>query len=55
MSDRLFTILEETNGRFIPLYPDRFLLFHKRTPVPGVEQAAPFPPVLILKPGEKPY
>jgi N-acetylglucosamine-6-sulfatase len=55
MSDRLFTLLEETNGRFIPLYPDRFLLFNKRTPVPGVEQAAPFPPVLILKPGEKPY
>ena len=55
MSDRLFAILEETNGRFIPLYPDRFILFNKRTPVPGVEQAAPFPPALVLKPGEKPY
>ena len=55
MSDRLFAVLEETNGRFIPLYPDRFLLFNKRTTVPGVEQAAPFPPALILKPGERPY
>jgi hypothetical protein len=55
MSDRLFAILEETDGRFIPLYPDRFLLFNKRTPVPGAEKAAPFPPELILKPDEKPY
>jgi N-acetylglucosamine-6-sulfatase len=55
MSDRLFAILEETDGRFIPLYPDRFLLFNKRTPAPGAEQAAPFPPALILKPEEKPY
>jgi hypothetical protein len=29
--------------------------FNKRTPVPGAEQAAPFPPTLILKPGEKPF
>ena len=55
MSDRLFAVLEETDGRFIPLYPDRFLLFNKRTPAPGAEQAAPFPPALILKPGERPY
>jgi N-acetylglucosamine-6-sulfatase len=55
MSERLFAILEQTNGRFIPLYPDRFILLNKRTMAPGVEQAAPFPPTLILKPGEKPY
>jgi hypothetical protein len=55
MSDRMFAILGETDGRFIPLYPDRFLLFNQRTPGPGAEQAAPFPPALVLKPGEKPY
>ena len=55
MSDRLFAVLEETEGRFIPLYPDRSSLFNKRTPAPGAEQAAPFPPALILKPGERPY
>jgi N-acetylglucosamine-6-sulfatase len=55
MSDRLFALLEETDGRFIPLYPDRFLLFNKRTPVPNADRAAPFPPALILKPGERPY
>ena len=55
MSDRLFAILEETDGRSIPLHPDRFQLFNKRTPAPGAQHAAPFPPALILKPGEKPY
>jgi hypothetical protein len=30
-------------------------LVNKRTPVPDADKAAPFPPQLILKPGEKPY
>ena len=55
MSKRMFTLLEETKGMTIPLYPDSFFLVNKRTPVPDVEKAAPFPPQLILKPGEKPY
>jgi N-acetylglucosamine-6-sulfatase len=55
MSDRMFEILEQTSGRAIPLYPDRGPLFRVRTPVPGAEQAAPFPPPLILKPGARPY
>ena len=55
MSARMFELLEKTNGMTIPLYPDRFILFNKRTTAPDVEKAAPFPPSLILKPGEKPY
>jgi N-acetylglucosamine-6-sulfatase len=54
MSDRLFDLLEQTNGRFIPLYPDRFRVFNQRTSAPGAERSAPFPPVLVRKPGEKP-
>ena len=53
MSDRMFAILEQTDGRAIPLYPDRSVLLNKRTLVPGAERAAPFPPALIKKPGEK--
>ena len=55
MSARMFQLLDETNGRNIPLFPDTFFLVNKRTPVPGAEKAAPFPSVLIKKPGEKPY
>jgi N-acetylglucosamine-6-sulfatase len=55
MSDRLFDILERTSGRAIPLYPDRGPVMRVRTPVPGAEQAAPFPPALIQKPGARPY
>jgi len=55
MSDRMFSLLEQTNGMTIPLYPDRSFLFNKRTLVPGAEQAAPFPPPLIKKPGEKQF
>ena len=55
MSKRMFTLLEETKGMTIPLYPDSFFLVNKRTPVPDAEKAAPFPPQLILKPGDKPY
>jgi N-acetylglucosamine-6-sulfatase len=55
MSTRMFTLMEETKGMSIPLYPDSFFLVNKRTPVPDAEKAAPFPPALILKPGDKPY
>jgi N-acetylglucosamine-6-sulfatase len=48
MSDRLFALLAETDGRAIPLYPDRGPVFNIRAP--GAERAAPFPPVLIAKP-----
>ena len=55
MSKRMFTLMEETKGMTIPLYPDSSFLVNKRTPVPDAEKAAPFPPQLILKPGDKPY
>jgi N-acetylglucosamine-6-sulfatase len=55
MSEKMFAVLERTGGMAIPLYPDRFLLFNKRTPVDGVERSAPFPPTLILKPSESPF
>ena len=55
MSERMFALLEQTSGMTIPLYPDRFFLFNRRTLVPGAEQAAPFPPSLIKKPGEKQF
>ena len=54
MSDRMFTLLEQTSGMAIPLYPDRSIVINKRTLVPGAERAAPFPPALIKKPGEGP-
>lgn len=49
MSDRLFQILERTGGRNIPLYPDAGRVQGVRLGVPGSEQSAPFPPVLIKK------
>jgi N-acetylglucosamine-6-sulfatase len=55
LSKRMFTLMEETKGMAIPLYPDSPFIVNKRTPVEGVEKAAPFPPQLILKPGEKPF
>jgi N-acetylglucosamine-6-sulfatase len=55
LSNRMFAILEKTNGRNIPLYSDNGWLFRVRTPVTGAEQAAPFPPQLIQKPGDQPY
>jgi N-acetylglucosamine-6-sulfatase len=45
MSDRLFALLGETNGRTIPLYPDRGPVIGLRSP--GAERAAPFPPVFV--------
>jgi N-acetylglucosamine-6-sulfatase len=51
MSDRMFTLLGETNGRTIPLYPDRGPVIGLRAP--GAERAAPFPPVFIAKPEDK--
>ena len=55
MSDRMFGLLEQTNGRAIPLYPDGGYVMRLRTPVPKAEEAAPFPPSLVQKPGEPPY
>ena len=55
MSAHLFDILGQTGGRTIPLYPDTGFVMNYRTPVPGAEQAAPFPPALVLKPGTQPY
>jgi N-acetylglucosamine-6-sulfatase len=54
MSSRMFELLEQTQGMSIPLYPDRFFLSNVRTRVPGAEVAAPFPDVLIKKPGARP-
>ena len=54
MSTRMFTLMEETKGMSIPLYRDSGSLVNKRTPAPDAEKAAPFPPQLILKPGDKP-
>jgi N-acetylglucosamine-6-sulfatase len=51
MSDRLFTLLEETNGRRIPLYPDRGPVIGLRSP--GAERAAPFPPVFVATPDRR--
>jgi N-acetylglucosamine-6-sulfatase len=45
MSERLFALLDETDGRTIPLYPDRGPVIGLRSP--GAERAAPFPPVFI--------
>jgi N-acetylglucosamine-6-sulfatase len=53
MSAHLFEILAETDGRTIPLYPDAPFVMNKRTLVPEAEKAAPFPPPLVKKPGEK--
>jgi N-acetylglucosamine-6-sulfatase len=55
MSARLFEILDQTDGRRIPLYPDSGYVMRLRTPVPDAERAAPFPPTLVQKPGEPPY
>ena len=44
-SERLFALLDETDGRTIPLYPDRGPVIGLRSP--GAERAAPFPPVFI--------
>jgi N-acetylglucosamine-6-sulfatase len=55
MSKRMFALLEETKGTSIPLYPDSSFLVNKRTPAPNAEKAAPFPPQLMLKPGDKPF
>jgi len=48
MSDRMFALLEHTNGMAIPLNPDRGGAQNLRSP--GSEEAAPFPPMLIAKP-----
>ena len=55
MSARMFALLRETSGMTIPLYPDSNFIVNKRTDAPGAEKAAPFPPTLILKPGQRPY
>jgi len=52
MSDRLFALLAETDGRAIPLYPDRGPVIGLRAP--GAERAAPFPPVFIKEPERGP-
>jgi hypothetical protein len=52
MSDRMFTLLGETSGRTIPLYPDSGPVIGLRAP--GAEGAAPFPPVFVAKPDNKP-
>ncbi len=54
MSQQMFALLQETQGMTIPLFPDSFFVFNKRTEVPGAEQAAPFPPPLVMKPGDRP-
>jgi N-acetylglucosamine-6-sulfatase len=55
MSKRMFALMDESKGMNIPLYPDSPFVVKKRTPVPDAEKAAPFPPQLILRPGERPY
>jgi N-acetylglucosamine-6-sulfatase len=53
MSDRLFAILKETAGRFIPLYPDRFLLFNKRTADAGGGAGRAVPARVDPEPGRE--
>ena len=55
LSARLFDVLDKTGGRMIPLYPDSGVVMNYRTPVPGAEGAASFPPALVQKPGTLPY
>jgi len=55
MSAHLFDILGKTGGRTIPLFPDSGFVMNYRTPVRGAEQAAPFPPALVQRPGTEPY
>ena len=51
MSERLFALLDETDGRTIPLYPDRGPVIGLRSP--GAERAAPFPPVFVATPARR--
>jgi N-acetylglucosamine-6-sulfatase len=51
MSARVFALLAETDGRAIPLYPDRGAVFGLRAP--GAQAAAPFPPVFVARPREE--
>ena len=51
MGERLFALLDETDGRSIPLYPDRGPVIGLRSP--GAERAAPFPPVFIATPASR--
>ena len=55
MSDQLFDLLAKTDGRSIPLSADTPFVARLRTPRPGAEQAAPFPPQLVQKPGQQPF
>ena len=55
MSAHMFELLTQSNGRSIPLYPDSPFVMRYRTGVPDAEKAAPFPPALVLKPGQRPY
>jgi N-acetylglucosamine-6-sulfatase len=54
MNARLFTILDETGGLSIPLYPDRGGRQNKRRPGDGGQKAADFPPALIGPPKAQP-
>ena len=51
MSAHLFETLGKTGGRSIPLYPDSGVVMNYRTPVPGAEGAAQFPPALYRHQG----
>ncbi len=52
MRGRLFKTMEETGGMYIPLKPNRWGQQNKRRK--GKEDAADFPPELVLDPKEKP-
>ena len=55
MSDQLFDLLAKTDEGSIPPYADSPFVARLRTPGPGAEQAAPFPPQLVQKPGQQPF